>query len=60
MLQETKCDKDTMNKITKNIWKNCEIECIEEEGAFEELEILWDLGIMEVEVISQLPSILMI
>jgi exonuclease III len=33
LLQETKCDRETMRKIANKVWKNCEMVCIEAEGA---------------------------
>jgi hypothetical protein len=33
LLQETKCDGETMGNIAQKIWKNSEILCIEAEGA---------------------------
>jgi hypothetical protein len=33
MIQETKCDKETMVKISKKVWKGCEIEVVAVEGA---------------------------
>jgi exonuclease III len=42
LIQETKCDKVTMIRITKKIWKNCEVEVVDSEGALGGLVILWD------------------
>jgi exonuclease III len=33
MLQETKCNKKSMESIARRIWKSCEFICSKEEGA---------------------------
>jgi hypothetical protein len=41
MIQETKCDRTSMEKLTKKIWKGCEVEAVDSEGASGGLEILY-------------------
>jgi hypothetical protein len=58
LIQETKCDKMTMIQIAKKIWKNCEVEVVDLEGALGRLDILWDPMKCHLELFSILPRIL--
>jgi exonuclease III len=60
LLQETKCDRETMNKIANKVWKNSKMECIEVEGASGGLAILWNPDYFKVERVLQHPRILSI
>jgi exonuclease III len=60
LLQETKCDGDTMGKIAHKIWKNSEMICIEAEGAVGGLTTIWNPENFKVEGVYQCPRILTI
>jgi hypothetical protein len=58
LIQETKCDKITMTKLAQKIWKSCQVEVFESDGASGGLAILWDPSKWHLETVSNLPIIL--
>jgi hypothetical protein len=58
MIQETKCYRETMGKIAKNTWKECEVEEIDSEEASGSLEILWDPTKWKLYLVVLFPRIL--
>jgi hypothetical protein len=50
MLQETKCDKDTMLRIAQKIWKRCEVVMVDVDGALGVFSILWDPWILTLDI----------
>jgi exonuclease III len=60
MLQETKCDRKSMELIARKIWKPCDFICSEEDGASDGLSFLWNLSKLKVELISQSKRIITI
>jgi hypothetical protein len=59
LIQETKCDKTMMLKITKKIWNKCEVAMVDSKGASSGIAILWDPMKWNLESVSTLPRILM-
>jgi exonuclease III len=60
MLQETKCDRKSMESIARKIWKPCEFICSEAEGASRGLAFLWNPSKIKVELRSQSKRIITI
>jgi len=52
MLQETKCNRKSMESIARKIWKPCEFICSEEKGASRVLSFLWNQSKIRVEMKS--------
>jgi exonuclease III len=58
LIQETKCDRETMGKIAKKIWKGCEVEAVDSNGASRGLAILWDPMKWKLDLFVLSPRIL--
>lgn len=53
MLQETKCDKKSMEIIARKTWNQCDFGCSEADGASGGLSFLWNPSKIKVELRAQ-------
>ena len=58
MIQETKCDRTSMGNIKKKIWKGCEVEVVDSNGALSGLTILRDHRKWKLDLFVLSPRIL--
>jgi len=58
LLQETKCDKETMTTLAKKCWNECKVKEVIAMGFSGSLEVLWNLYQVTLENFVEGPNLL--